>query len=259
VRLSADGQCGAGGEGTWKLPFIHDPKVPRTFQAVVRVQSGETEHVYTADATHDTIAFSAEAARSFGAFVLMGIQHIGAWPTEWYGPQGFHFPDGIDHIMFLLGLILLGGSVLQLVGTATGFTAGHSITLALATLGVVHVPSRIVEPAIALSIAFVAAETFFVKHAKSRWRIAMAFGLVHGFGFASALADLHLAKSSLAGALVGFNVGVELGQAAIVAVLAPLIAMMRRRAFFRRYAIPAGAGGIFCCGITWFVQRAFLF
>jgi hypothetical protein len=141
--------------------------------------------------------------------------------------------------------------------TVTGFTAGHSVTLALATLGIVHLPQRLVESAIALSIAFVAAEAIFIRKGRARWRIALFFGLVHGLGFASALAELHLDRSSILKALVGFNVGVELGQAVIVAIALPTLYLLQRPAASRRFAVPTLAFFIFSAGSYWFVRRAF--
>ncbi len=187
----------------------------------------------------------------------MGVEHIGAAPSEWKGPTGWHLPDGIDHILFLLALILSGGSVLALVKTVTGFTVGHSITLALASLGILTFPSRLIESAIALSIAYVAAETIFVKQPKHRWRLALGFGLVHGFGFANALTELELKGAVLVKALLGYNLGVELGQIAIVLLLAPVLAVLLRKSAVRSYAVPACAAVIMVAGTYWFVQRAF--
>ncbi len=141
--------------------------------------------------------------------------------------------------------------------TVTGFTLGHSVTLSLATLGLVQLPSRWVEAAIALSIAYVAAEDFWVKAQRSRWKIAAAFGLVHGFGFARALAELHLPRARLASALFGFNLGVEIGQELIVLVLAPFLWALFRWRWFERIGRKVCAGAIFVCALVWFVQRGF--
>ncbi len=159
--------------------------------------------------------------------------------------------------MFLLALILAGGGLLRTLGTVTGFTVGHSITLALATLDVVRVPGRIAESAIALSIVYVAVEDLVVKEPKHRWRIATAFGLLHGFGFASALTELHLSRAGLASALFGFNAGVEVGQAVIVALLAPAVLALRKQKWFAEYGSRACAAAIAAAGTFWFVQRAF--
>ena len=141
------------------------------------------------------------------AFFRLGVEHI---------------LTGYDHILFLFALILRGGRLRSLLGIVTAFTVAHSITLALAVLGVVVVPSRIVEPVIALSIAYVALENIFRRRAASgRWVVSFVFGLVHGFGFAGALLELGLPPSGLIGSLVFFNLGVEAGQAMIVAAAVP--------------------------------------
>jgi hypothetical protein len=264
VRLAGTAHCGGGdvGQLSWSFPFLHDADIPRTFQVVAKTELGGAEHLYTAEATRDSITIeTGNAPDGMAGFIKMGIEHIGAWPTEWYGPRGYHLPDGIDHILFLLGLILAGGTLWQMVQTATGFTVGHSLTLALATLGVVRLPQRFVESSIALSIAYVAVETLIMREpqrlAKSRWRVALAFGLIHGFGFASALEELHLSGAILAKALVGFNVGVEMGQVVIVAFMAPLLIALRRAPAIARIAVPGAASGIFLAGSYWFVRRAF--
>ena len=131
------------------------------------------------------------------------------------------------------------------------------MTLVLATLNVVRLPSQLVESIIALSIAFVAAEAFFGLWKQHRWKLAVGFGLIHGFGFANALTELELSGSSLAKALVGYNTGVELGQVAIVLVLAPLILWLRRQPRVGEIAIRGAAGVIFVAGSYWFIVRAF--
>ncbi len=132
--------------------------------------------------------------------------------------------------------------------TVTGFTIGHSITLSLAALGLVRLPARLIESAIALTIAYVAAEDLAKelthKKVRPRWQIAMAFGLIHGFGFARALSDLHLPRSRLLSALVGFNLGVELGQEVVVLIVAPLLWLLYRIPRVRRLAAPVFAAGI---------------
>ena len=142
------------------------------------------------------------------SFLRMGIEHI---------------LTGYDHLVFLFGLVLIGGRLRSLVGAVTAFTVAHSITLALAVLGVWAPSPRIVEPAIALSIVWVGIENFFVKNAEGRWRITFPFGLIHGFGFAGALREIELPRARVPLALVSFNLGVEVGQLAVMAVVVPLI------------------------------------
>ncbi len=183
---------------------------------------------------------SARPTTSFGAMVLTGIEHI---------------LTGYDHLAFLLGLILLGGRVRSLLGTITAFTIAHSISLALATLHVVSVGPRIVEPAIALSIAYVGIENLFVKDGSKRWRITFPFGLIHGFGFAGALQELDLPRAQLPGALFAFNCGVEIGQLGVLAVILPLVLIARKNAWVRDRGVKIASLGIALAGVAWFVAR----
>ena len=127
-----------------------------------------------------------------------------------------HIAIGYDHIAFLIAVILWGRRLWPLVGAVTAFTLAHSLTLSLAVLGIVSPPSQLVELAIALSIVYVAAENFFVHDLRRRWVVTFAFGLVHGFGFAGVLREYGIPRDALVPALAAFNVGVELGQIAIV-------------------------------------------
>ena len=205
----------------------------------------------------------------FGTYVREGVWHI------WIG---------FDHILFLLSLLLpavgvwlagpsraaqpkppprwipvdrfgqAGWDVLRIV---TAFTVAHSITLSLATLGWVSLPSRLVESAIAASVVLAALNNVWPLFHGRRWWVAFVFGLVHGFGFATVLADLGLPRDALALALVGFNVGVELGQLAIVAVFLPLAFWLRRGAFYRKGVLVGGSLLIAALAAVWFIERAF--
>ncbi|PYE53837.1 HupE/UreJ family protein [Deinococcus yavapaiensis] len=183
------------------------------------------------------------------AFVREGVHHI------FIGP---------DHILFVLALILLGGRLRTQVEIITAFTVAHSITLALATLQVVQLPSRLVESVIALSIVIVGLHdlrqlrTGGVAVRDPRAMFAFGFGLVHGFGFASVLSELDLPRQALAWSLAAFNVGVEVGQVTIVLLAAPLLLLLRRSATPRlaRNLLMMGAAGVTITGGFWFVQRA---
>ena len=166
-----------------------------------------------------------------------------------------HIIGGIDHLLFLLALLALATSFWQTVKIVTAFTAAHSITLSLAALGLVDVPSSIVEPLIAASIVWVAVENLVAPAgAARRWLIAAVFGLAHGLGFASALAELGLSREALVGALIGFNIGVELGQLGFVAaVMPPLVWSSRPGRLPRLPQILSGAVALI--GMIWFVQR----
>ncbi len=175
-------------------------------------------------------------------FVALGIEHI---------------LTGYDHILFLLSLLMLGGGLRYLLKVVSAFTVAHSITLSLAVLNIVTLPARWVESAIALSIIYVAAENFWRKDRalRSRWLVTFGFGLVHGLGFASILREFAIPRSSLALSLAGFNIGVEMGQAAIVTAAYLLLQVVQAQPcdVTLRRLVSAGAVAV---GLIWFIQRA---
>jgi hydrogenase/urease accessory protein HupE len=179
----------------------------------------------------------------FTAFTASGIRHIAIGP---------------DHILFIIGLLLLGGTVKRLLAIVTAFTLGHSVTLALATLQLVNPPARIIEPAIALSIVYVGADNLLVgtRGRDVRPWVALFFGLVHGFGFANVLRETGLPPRALGVSLFSFNLGVEIGQAAIVGVVASmLIAIRGRNAALAARLATAGSIAVMLAGAFWFVER----
>ncbi len=189
-----------------------------------------------------------------------GINRLG---TAWrYLTLGFtHIvPKGLDHMLFVLGIYLLSGRARSVLWQVTAFTVAHSITLGLSIYGVVAVPSRIVEPMIALSIAYVAIENMFFSELRS-WRVAIvfAFGLLHGMGFAGALKELGLPRSEFVTALLTFNVGVEAGQLAVIGTAFLLVGYRcADRPWYRsRIVVPASAL-IASTAVYWTVERLFL-
>jgi hypothetical protein len=194
-----------------------------------------------------------------------------------YGNEGiWHIWTGFDHVLFLLSLLLpavlvrsnLPGRRWQPAGSfraafwdvvrvVTAFTLAHSITLSLAALGVVSLPSRWVESAIALSVVLAALNNIRTLVYEKRWVIAFCFGLIHGFGFASVLADLGLPQESLLIALVAFNVGVELGQLVIVGVFLPIAYALRTTVLYQRVLVLFGSALIALIALIWLIQRAF--
>jgi hypothetical protein len=174
-------------------------------------------------------------------------------------PTGIHHIfTGPDHILFVIGLLLLGGSLSRLLRIVSGFTIAHSITLALAALGIVNPPARVIEPLIALSIVLVGVENLMSRPGAHdrRGALAFGFGLIHGFGFAGVLRETGLPREALAAALVSFNVGVELGQACIVLACVPLLAWVRNRAPARTpLLVGSGSWGVIAAGSFWLVQR----
>jgi hypothetical protein len=200
-------------------------------------------------------------------------------PSRWsqfvdYAREGvWHIWIGFDHILFLLALLLPAvffrkdrawqavaafkpafWGVLKIV---SAFTLAHSITLSLATLGVISLPSRWVESIIAASVVIAALNNVFPLFSERRWVMAFGFGLVHGFGFASVLSDLGLPQDALVLALVGFNLGVEGGQLAIVAAFLPVAYAMRNTGFYRKVVLLCGSLVIAALALIWLVERAF--
>jgi len=175
-------------------------------------------------------------------------------------PAGIHhILIGPDHLLFLVGLLLLGGSIRQLALIVTAFTVAHSITLSLAALNLVTPPARLIEPAIALSIVYVGADNLLIKGGRDvRAWIAFAFGFIHGFGFANVLREMDLPARALGWSLFSFNVGVEIGQLLVVSIVATAFAALRSRseAAGRQLAF-AGSVVVMAAGAFWFIQRVF--
>ena len=256
ASLTIEAACPSGFRTLrWPMPLVADPRMTPAFQLLVKARLGGGELVTSVERGAPELALSRARADGLGDFVWSGLEHIGTAPDQWHDAGGWRLPDGLDHIVFLLALMLAGGTLLQLAGIASGFTLGHSITLALSGLGLVRPPASVIEPLIALSIALVAAQALLGRHERRRWQIAAAFGLVHGFGFAGALGALDLSRPELAKALFGFNAGVELGQLAIVAAIAPAVLLLQRRPRLHALFVRALAAAILAAGLYWFVAR----
>ena len=189
---------------------------------------------------------TAGALAVMGTFIPAGIEHIAI---------------GLDHIAFLIGLLLLGGSLRKLATIVTAFTIGHSITLSLAALDIVTPPPWLIEPAIALSIVVVGVDNLLQRKENGRDLrvfVALFFGLVHGFGFANVLREFGLPQEALGWSLFSFNVGVELGQLAIVLVVASALALIRRRwPRADKGIVIGGSAVVIAAGAWWFGQRVF--
>jgi len=166
---------------------------------------------------------------------------------------------GPDHLLFLVGLLLLGGSIQRLAMVVTSFTIAHSVTLSLAALNLVTPPARIIEPAIALSIVYVGADNLLAQGGRDvRAWIAFAFGFIHGFGFANVLREMELPRRALGWSLFSFNFGVEIGQLLVVVTVAFVFAVLRSRSeWARRRLVFAGSIVVITAGAFWFIQRVF--
>jgi hydrogenase/urease accessory protein HupE len=225
--------------------FPYDPK-HQTFVNVY--EDGALRQQVILDASRPSFEYFSGAPRGTLAvarrFVAAGIHHILIGP---------------DHILFLVGLLLLGGTIRRLALVVSAFTLAHSITLSIAALRIFSPPPALVEPLIALSIVYVGVDNLLVKGGRDvRVWIAFAFGFVHGFGFAGVLREMDLPARALGWSLFSFNLGVEIGQLFVVAVVASALAALRQRSETagRRLAF-AGSLVVVVAGTFWFVQRVF--
>jgi hydrogenase/urease accessory protein HupE len=200
---------------------------------------------------------------------------VSAWKQlgSFVGDGVGHIASGFDHILFLVALLLpaalgrrgrtwfavpgLSVALWNVAKTVTAFTVAHSITLSLATLQVVQLPSRLTESMIALSVLVTAIDNLVPILPPKRWVVAFLFGLMHGFGFASVLVDLNLPRSALALSLFGFNVGVEIGQLILVALLVPLAYLAREKRFYKLAALDGGSLVIAVVAFGWLIERSF--
>lgn len=208
--------------------------------ANVRTSSGERQITIEETSRKTAIDVDRPVATGWLDFIKLGIEHI---------------VTGYDHLLFLVALLATAKGAWSVVRIVTAFTLAHSVTLSLAVLGIVTIPGRIIEPLIAASIVWVALENLVVKEpGRRRWIWAFAFGLVHGFGFASALGELGLQGPAIARALVGFNLGIEIGQLMFVAVFLPALMLLQRGRGAE--LIPRLASlAVAAVGAYWFVQR----
>jgi len=253
----------------YRLFALTDP----THRGIVRwvAASGESGTVVLGTPRpRQTLAFQGTSPPSFWPslwrFILDGVHHIAI---------------GTDHILFLMSLLLVsvwqrpgharwwppmagwrprsgwGGSIGEVLRLVTAFTVAHSITLGLATFGLLSPPSRWVESLIALSVLLAAIDNLLPLLRTPRWTVVFGFGLVHGFGFAGALQDLGLARGDLAAPLLGFNLGVELGQLALVSVTLPIIGLLRSTPLYRWVFVGGGSALIAVMATVWLIERAF--
>ncbi len=260
VVLSLEGACAVEAPALqvhYSLLFDIDPQ----HRGLVQYIEGDTSRSVIFAADRDSQVVGGDAGGPIEQ--LLTYAHEGVW----------HIWLGFDHILFLLSLLLPAVLVrersawqpapsfrkafVDVAKVVTAFTVAHSITLSLAAVGVVALPSRWVESAIALSVILAAVNNLRPVVKESRWIAAFAFGLIHGFGFAGALQDLGLPRGSLALSLFGFNLGVEAGQLALVAAFLPVAFAVRATLAYRRVALVTGSALIAAVAAVWLVERAF--
>ena len=257
--LRFDADCGPAPvalEVAYRLFFDLDP----THRGLLRFENGDEAQTAVLSPERPALALRAGGGSRLAQF--LDYLREGVW----------HIWVGFDHILFLLSLLLPAVFARSAAGWApaagfrpvfwdvlkvvTSFTLAHSITLSLAALSVISLPSRLVESTIALSVVLAALNNLKPLVAERRWAVAFAFGLIHGFGFASVLADLGLPQGTLLLALVGFNLGVEVGQLAIVGAFLPVAYALRGTWLYRRVVFAAGSAGIALVALVWLAERA---
>lgn len=241
---------------TYRLLFDLDPQ----HRGLLRADYRGASHTAVFAPERDTQRIepgAIEPAATFAQYLREGVAHIGF---------------GYDHILFLMSLLLpavlrregnawrpVAGfrtASLEVVKIVTAFTLAHSITLSLATLDILALPSRWVESAIALSVILAASNNLYPLVSDRRWTVAFGFGLVHGLGFANVLKDLGLPADALLLALAAFNLGVEVGQLAIVAAFLPAAYRLRRSPWYRKACLQAGSASIAFLAAIWLAERA---
>jgi HupE / UreJ protein len=234
-------------QGVFKPGFRFEEPIALTFMLAAEQRSmtrwliaGQTSPLFDMQSTRVTAAASDN--NPLWRYLVFGFTHI--------------LPNGIDHVLFVLGLYLGARSFKSLLVLVTCFTLAHSITLGMASLNIIHLPGNIVEPLIAASIVWVGVENFFIKQtAAYRPALVFGFGLLHGLGFASALSELDLPQTNFLLALLSFNVGIELGQLSVIALAVLATLWLRQRSWYRRrITLPASFIIAVIAGF-WTVQR----
>ena len=236
----------------YALMFETDPQ----HRSLVTLRNGTSVSTAIASASRQSLKLGPESSHPFRDFLREGVHHI---------------LIGYDHLSFLLSLLLpaalirvgsrwqpaptMSGSFRQVLGIVTSFTVAHSITLSLAALGWVTPASHWVEAAIAASVLLAALNNIWPVVRRHVWIAGFGFGLVHGFGFAGALGELGLPEGARLQALIGFNLGVEIGQLAVVALLLPILFCVRKKRWYAGYAMPLASLAIACLAAIWLSQR----
>jgi hypothetical protein len=219
--------------------FVPNVNTARCLAQVFR--NDRVDNLVLTPASKNVALIDAPILQQISSFIQLGVEHI--W-------------TGYDHILFLISLLMLGGKLGYLIKVVTAFSLSHSITLTLAVLNIVSVPSRWVEIVIALSIAYIAAENLWKKEPDlGRWKLAFGFGLIHGLGFSSALQELELPRNNLLVSLVSFSAGIEMGQIAIVLLTYVCLSYLRKLPWdltVRRLI----SGGVIVMSLIWFWERA---
>ncbi len=266
--MAVKASLGAVNDVEFYVTYLGDVKLPLTARSLLlpkltrghkqifslRDEKGESVNDQMLDEKHDTFDSAANQSAnqaggpqaapvtSFWEFFKLGVEHIFT---------------GYDHLLFLFALLLVGSTLAEAAKIITSFTVAHSLTLAVATMGWVNLPSTYVEPLIAASILYVGIENLWRTNLKWRWLLTFAFGLIHGFGFASVLRELGVGENGrgVAMPLFSFNLGVESGQLAIAILILPILWKLHQWPNFKRYAVPVCSVFVAFAGLYWLLER----
>jgi len=243
LQLDLRFQCAQASAG-YLVRFALFDKLTVGHRHLAHVQGTQAQETQVLFESAPQFELAPGAASSLGSSIValftLGIEHI---------------LTGYDHLVFLLGLVLIGRHIRSLIWVVTAFTLGHMITFGLAALGWLTPDPGIIEPLIALTIAYIGVENFFVRDIRHRWMLAFPFGLIHGFGFGGALRELGVPQDELLSALISFNIGVEAGQLLVLLILLPLLWWLRRFAIFAKYGTAVISSLIVVAGLSWFFER----
>ena len=272
LKVLLDGQPGSAEVTTVDIPEAGDVSLIRSSRIAVVGPLGAAKELQLGwDGAYGNIIIRLmDESNDYNAFLTNGdltdpISTEGATEISFwrnlvnYTVVGYYhiLPLGLDHILFIVGLFLLSSHLKPLLWQVTTFTLAHSITLALGVLGILVVPPWIVEPLIAVSIVYVALENIFLAH-MSRWRliVVFVFGLLHGQGFAGALTEFGLSANNIASGLIGFNLGVELGQLSVILICFALVGYwFARKDWYRGVIVVPASSVIALIGAYWVVER----
>ena len=259
LRFTA--QCGTERARELEVEYTLFADLDPTHRGLLRAKLGRDTITAVLGPDQPRLALRAEGRSRWAQF------------ADYWREGVWHIWIGFDHVLFLLSLLLpavfalsarvwtpaarFGPVFWDVFKVVTAFTVAHSITLSLAALALIALPSRLVESAIAFSVLLAALNNLWPVVSDRRWLVAFGFGLVHGFGFASVLADLGLPRETLLTALVGFNLGVETGQLVIVGAFLPLAYATRRTWLYRRMVLAGGSAAIALVATVWMVERVF--
>jgi|GEM_PF-4475633 len=242
---------------TLDLELVFLERMPASFNLLTRFRAGDDEKAFSNSSTSTRLQVSGGTATrgSFMDFFKLGAAHVGLSHHEWIEDGKLKIPEGVDHLLFLLTLILASTGLVSTIKLVTGFTVGHSLSVGLSMAGFKLLPPPVVEPIIALTIALMALDFLITISPTKKWLLVLVVGFIHGFAFATAIDDAHLSGSAFVSTLTGFNLGIEFAQVSFIA-----LALLVGRGL-KSCGLPLGKATrpasvmIALIGLYWFIER----